>query len=90
MKTSFTKIAKSLTGFSTPFFGVSWNPPETDREKARKLIIFLEDRRVLFYPYDMEIPFQVNESILEIRRYLTEVLQRDSMKNLNWFQISRQ
>ena len=24
----------------------------------------------------MEIPFQVNESILEIRRYLTEVLQR--------------
>ena len=75
MKVSFKKIAKSITGVSTPVFGVSWNPPESDRDFARNLIIYLEDRRALFYPYHMETPFHVNESILEIRKYLTEIIQ---------------
>ncbi|MCK4686800.1 MAG: hypothetical protein KAT66_01610 [Candidatus Lokiarchaeota archaeon] len=76
MKIPFKKIAKSITGVSTPIFGLSWNPPETDRQIARKFILFLEDRRVLFYPYHMEIPYHVNESILEIRKYLTEIIQK--------------
>jgi hypothetical protein len=50
MKTTFKKIAKSLTGISTPVFGVSWTPPESDREVVRKLVVFLEDRRALYSP----------------------------------------
>lgn len=74
MKINFKRIAKRLTGISTPFFGVSWTPPDTHREVARKLITFLEDRRALYNPYDMETPVWVIESVLEIRRRLTETL----------------
>jgi hypothetical protein len=74
MKIKFSKIAKGLTGFSTPFFGVSWNPPETDRAIARRIITFLEDRRALYNPYDIETPMFVDKSILEIRKELTDLL----------------
>lgn len=76
MKIKFKQIAKSLTGFSTPFFGVSWNPPETDRDIVRKLITFLEDRRALYNPYNIETPMFVDQSLLEIRKELTDTLQR--------------
>lgn len=75
MKIKFGKIAKSLTGFSTPVFGISWNPPETDRAVVRKLITFLEDRRALYNPFNIETPMFVDQSILEIRKELTNLLQ---------------
>lgn len=75
MAISFKKIAKSFTGFSTPIFGVSWKPPKLEREIVRNLFIYLEDKRVLFYPFDMENPNHVVESVLEIRKHLTEILQ---------------
>ena len=64
MKIPFKKIVKSLTGISTPVFGISWNPPETDREIVSKLVIFLEDRRALYNAYNIETPMFVNQSIL--------------------------
>lgn len=76
MKIKFGKIAKSLTGFSTPVFGISWSPPETDRDIVRKLITFLEDRRALYNPYNIETPIFVDQSILEIRKKLTDTLQQ--------------
>lgn len=76
MKIKYKQIAKSLTGFSTPFFGVSWNPPETDRDIVRKLITFLEDRRALYNPYNIETPMFVDQSLLEVRKKLTDTLQR--------------
>ena len=75
MKVKFKRIAKSLTGFSTPVFGISWNPPETDREAAKRIITFFEDRRALYNPFNLENPQYVIESILEIRKALTERLQ---------------
>ena len=75
MKIPFKKIARSLTGISTPVFGVSWTPPVTEREIARKLIVFLEDRRALYNPYDIEMPDYVDQSIIEIRHELTEILK---------------
>lgn len=75
MKTTFKKMVRSLTGFSTPVFGVSWNPPETDRETLRKVITFLEDRRALYNPYEIETEIWVVRSILEIRKNLTDVIQ---------------
>lgn len=75
MKINFKKIAKSLTGFSTPIFGVSWSPPESDREIVRRLITFFEDRRALYNPYNIETPMWVIESVLEIRKKLTDTLE---------------
>jgi hypothetical protein len=76
MRIKFGKIAKSLTGFSTPFFGISWNPPESDRMIVKKLITFLEDRRALYNPYDIETPMFVDQSLIEIRKELTELIQK--------------
>jgi hypothetical protein len=75
MRIKYAKIAKSLTGFSTPLFGLSWNPPETDRSIVRKIITFLEDRRALYNPYNIETPIFVDQSLIEIRKELTDTLQ---------------
>lgn len=69
-----TEIVARLTGFSTPVFGVSWNPPEAEATAAKRIIAYLEDRRVLYDPTDMELPRYCVESVLEIRRFLTEEL----------------
>ncbi|MDD5322924.1 MAG: hypothetical protein PHD43_20380, partial [Methylococcales bacterium] len=70
----FREIANRLTGFSIPIFGVSWNPPETDHSIARRLIAYLEDRRVLYVPSEVEVPSHCVQSVLEIRRVLTKEL----------------
>ena len=72
MNIPFKKILKKLSGISTPVFGISWNPTESERDVVRKLFIFLEDKRVLFYPFHMEMPYHVNLSVLDIRKYLTD------------------
>lgn len=75
----FQEIANRLTGISTPIFGVSWEPPQLEITVARKVITFLEDRRVLYSPSEMEVPRHCVTSILEIRRFLTaELMQLDS------------
>jgi hypothetical protein len=70
----FKDIASKLTGFSTPLFGVSWQPPETERKIAISIVTFLEDRRVLYNPTELEIPHHCISSVVEIRHFLTEVL----------------
>lgn len=72
----FQEIISRLTGFSTPIFGVQWNPPESQRTVARRVIAFLEDRRVLFVPSEMESPEHCMQSILRIRELLTQELGR--------------
>ena len=67
----FRDIIKRVTGISTPIFGVSWNPENTERDIARQVISYLEDRRVLYVPYEMECPSHCVESVLQIRQFLT-------------------
>jgi hypothetical protein len=68
----FKEIINRLTGISTPVFGVSWNPTEMEVTLARKVIAFLEDRRVLFVTYDLEIMEHCATSVIDIRKFLTE------------------
>jgi hypothetical protein len=70
----FQEIANRLTGISIPVFGVSWNPPEPQVTVARRVITFLEDRRVLYVPSEMGTPDYCVKSILEIRQYLMKEL----------------
>ena len=71
---NFREIASRLTGISTPVFGVSWNPPESDRAIARRIIAYLEDRRVLYVPSEAKVPDHCVHSVLDIRRTLTAEL----------------
>jgi hypothetical protein len=71
----FKEVLARLTGLSSPVFGVSWNPPELHVQVAQRVVAFLEDRRVLFVPSEMEVPDHCVQSVLEIRRLLTTELQ---------------
>lgn len=67
-------IINRLTGISCPLFGVSWNPPESQRSIARKVIIFLEPKRVLYSEYEYELVCPCIQSVTEIKNYLTSEL----------------
>lgn len=75
-KISFSDIARRMTGFSTPVFGVSWSAPTPEREWIRHLLNFLEDRRVLYVPYPNEEFDYAVRSVIEIRKELTETLNK--------------
>lgn len=72
----FKEIASRITGFSVPVFGVSWSPQEPEIAVARRVVTFLEDRRVLYNPYDLEVADQCVHSIVEIRGFLTNEIGR--------------
>jgi hypothetical protein len=76
MKIAFKEIASRITGISIPVFGVSWNPPQSERQIVREAFVFLEDRRALYNDYAHEIDHEVAESVLAIRSELTEALKR--------------
>jgi len=75
-KVRFLELANRVTGFSTPIFGVSWNPPTLEVEIATRLLTYLEDRRVLYTPYSDESLRNVSESIIQIRERLTKDLEQ--------------
>lgn len=68
-----------MTGISSPVLGNSWQPPAPDVTVARSIISYLEDRGVLYEPYEVEIPQRCIESVLRIREFLTNVLTDQAM-----------
>ena len=69
------QILSRITGISCPVFGIQWNPPEAERDIARRVIAFLEDRRVLYVPSEAEVPMHCVDSVLKIRDFLTKELE---------------
>lgn len=67
----FKEIINRLNGISTPIFGMQWTPSELQVTKARRIISFLEDRRVLYNPYELETSEHCVRSVIEIRQFLT-------------------
>ena len=80
----FSEIMNRLTGISCPIFGLSWNPVDTERSIARRIIVFLEPRRVLYSAYEYESVCPCITSVTEIKNYLTSELQQiDENSELN-------
>lgn len=71
----FKEILGRVTGLSSPVLGISWNPPEQQIQAARRIVAFLEDRRVLFVASEMEVPTHCIHSVIEMRRFFTAELQ---------------
>jgi hypothetical protein len=75
---SIKEILRRITGFSTPVFGVSWEPPLSERRIVEKLIAEMGGRRALIYPFEtltVHNPFYICESVLEFRKELTQLLK---------------
>lgn len=71
---TFKEIVNRITGISIPIFGLSWNPPILEQRIVEKIMTFLEDKRVLYNPYEMENPEYCKQSVCEIREFLTQQL----------------
>ena len=78
----FERIYKNITGLSCPIFGISWQPPIIEVDEAHKLIVFLQDKRVLFNPMEMEAEQHCVMSVIAIRDELTQTLQSLPRKSL--------
>jgi len=76
MGLTLADLARRITGFSTPLFGVSWNPPAAERDTVRAFLTFLEDRRVLFNPDFLEVEWQVQDSVQQIRQQCTATIAK--------------
>ena len=75
-------MATRLTGILTPTDGINWKPTVVERDKARRLLVYLAGQRALHYPYDREIGTFIVQSILDISERLTrdiEALSTDTL-----------
>lgn len=68
-------ILRRVNSVSSPVAGIGWTPPPDEREELRRLTVFLEDRRALFDPYNVEATVLVKHSVQQIRAELTKTLQ---------------
>lgn len=72
------EIMRRIKGFSTPLGGVDWDLPVPQRAVAEKVVVYLEDRRVLTMPraviHAVAEPGHCVASVLQIRETLTQIL----------------
>ena len=76
------ELAARLTGISTPIGGINWKPPADERDKARRLLVYLAGQRALNYPYNKEVGSFVVQSVIDTRERISrdrEVLSMDSL-----------
>jgi len=68
---NWKEAANRLNGVTIGPLGAQWALRPADAEVARRVIRFLEDRRVLYNDYAWEEPDHCLQSVLEVRRFLT-------------------
>src|SRR6202035_2652941 len=69
------KVLQRIAGFA-PITVIGWKASPADRNTVRAFLAFLEDRRVLFNPFHLEVEYQVKQSIFDIRAECTQVVGR--------------
>ncbi|AZO24180.1 hypothetical protein EJ070_28140 [Mesorhizobium sp. M1E.F.Ca.ET.045.02.1.1] len=74
VRRGFDAIRSRLTGIGFLSISASWNPPVAQRTVILRLFNFLENRRVLYVPMHFEVPDQVDQSVIQIRNELTQIL----------------
>lgn len=77
----FKDLLSRINGISTPLVGLNWQPSKSELARAKSVVNFLEDRRVLYNPTELEMPDHCIDSVIEIRRRLTQELDGLSYKS---------
>ena len=62
-----------INGISVPFGGISWSKSNSPKEAFSYLFLFLESKRILVNPIDMEFKEWCIESVLEIKETLVGI-----------------
>lgn len=70
-----------VTGVSTPFGGISWEYTEAEKKGVQELFFFLETKRILVNPVEMEIKQWCIQSAIEIKQKLTELHSQYDFSN---------
>ncbi|GAO72645.1 DUF6650 family protein [Comamonas sp. E6] len=73
---NFKEILARVTGVSVPIFGIQWQPVTAEVTVARDVLRTLEDKRVLYNPYEMEGAHHCIRSVDDMRNTLTGALQK--------------
>lgn len=69
-----------LNGFSTSLGGISWNKTTSSKEMFTHLLFFLESKRILVNPIELEFKDWCIESVLEIKQQLVNITQELKLK----------
>lgn len=64
-----------LNGVSTPIGGISWNKTHSVKDKFSFLLLYLESKRILVNPIEMEKKEWCIESVLEIKKQLVSITE---------------
>ena len=62
-----------ITGVSTPIGGISWEFTETKKKGIKDLFLFLESKRILVNPKEMEVKEWSEQSVIEIKSKLVSI-----------------
>ena len=62
-----------INGISVPFGGISWSKSNSPKEAFSYLFLFLESKRILVNPIDMEFKEWCIKSVLEIKETLVSI-----------------
>jgi hypothetical protein len=79
MKQSWQKwksVASRITGVNIPIIGISWNPPQSDRDAAERAITYLESKGLLYTEFQWENPDQCYADASNVRDEMTRQLQQ--------------
>lgn len=69
-----------LNGISLPFGGISWNKAKSKKDIFSFLLIYLESKRILVNPIEMEKKEWCMESVLEIKKQLVTITEKTDFK----------
>ena len=69
-----------LNGISLPFGGISWNKTKSKKDIFSFLLIYLESKRILINPIEMEKKEWCMESVLEIKKQLVAITEKADFK----------
>ena len=62
-----------ITGVSAPIGGISWEFTETKKKGIKDLFLFLESKRILVNPNEMEVKEWSEQSVIEIKNKLVSI-----------------
>lgn len=75
-------LLSRLGGITIPGIGgASFKFPESERDVVRQVVIFFEDKRALYEDFALEIEDHVIQSLLQVRKELTDAMKRVSSKS---------